>query len=115
MSSLRSALEELQDEDLRHISDDVLEADFAELQRAAAAIESERLRRLAEIHRRQSHRRDGYLSTASWLVDRHRSGWNAAGKDIRTARSLQRMPHTRTGLANGDLSPSAVQMLVAAL
>lgn len=114
MSSLRSALEELQAEDLRPISDDALEYDFAELQRAAAAIESERLRRLAEIHRRQSHRRDGYLSTASWLVDRHRSGWTAAGKDIRTARSLQRMPHTRAGLASGDLSPSAVQMLVAA-
>ena len=114
MSSLRSALDELQSEDLRHASDEALEADFSELQRGAATIESERLRRLAEIHRRQSHRRDGYLSTSSWLVDRHRLGWTAAGKDIRTARSLQRMPHTRSGLASGDLSPAAVQMLVSA-
>jgi hypothetical protein len=114
MSSLRSALEELRAEDLRATPDEALEADFSELQRAAAALESERLRRLAEIHRRQSHRRDGYLSTASWLVDRHRLGWTAAGNDIRTARSLQRMPHTRDGLARGDLSPAAVQMLVTA-
>ena len=114
MSSLRSALEELQAEDLRRTPDDALEADFDELQRAVAAIEAERLRRLAEIHGRQSHRRDGYLSTASWLVDRHRFGWTAAGKDIRTARSLQRMPCTREGLATGQLSASAVQMLVTA-
>lgn len=114
MSSLRSALEELQGEDLRRTADAALEADFSELQRAAAVVDAERLRRLAEIHRRQSHRRDGYLSTASWLVDRHRVGWQAAGKDIRTARSLQRMPHTRAGLSSGELSQSAVQMLISA-
>ena len=114
MSSLRSALEELQAEDISHTSDQALEGDFSELHRAAAVLEAERLRRLAEIHRRQSHRRDGYLSTSSWLVDRHRFGWTAAGKDIRTARSLQRMPHTREGLAAGELSASAVQMLVTA-
>jgi hypothetical protein len=114
MSSLRSALEELQAEDVSRVADQVLEADFSELQRAAAVLEAERLRRLAEIHRRQSHRRDGYLSTSSWLVDRHRFGWTAAGKDIRTARSLQRMPHTREGLATGEISASAVQMLVTA-
>src|SRR6266550_5442939 len=76
------------------------------------ALEAERLRRLAEIHRRQSHRREGYLTTASWLVDRHRLGWTAASKEIRTARSLERMPHTKEALATGELTSSAVQMLV---
>jgi hypothetical protein len=114
MSSLRSALEELAAEHLRSLTDDALEADYGELQRTAEVLEAERLRRLAEIHRRQSHRRDGYLSTASWLVDRHRKGWSAAARDIRTARSLERMPRTRQALATGELSASAVQMLVAA-
>jgi Domain of unknown function (DUF222) len=114
MGELRSAIEALQAEDLHRVSDEQLETDFAELQRAAQALESERMRRLSEIHRRQSHRRDGYLSTASWLVGRHRLGWAAASKEIRTARSLERMPHTQEALATGELTSSAVQMLVSA-
>jgi hypothetical protein len=112
MSELRSAIEALQGEDVRSVSDEQLEADFAEIQRSAQALDAERLRRLAEIHRRQSHRRDGYLSTASWLVDRHRMGWTAASKEIRTARAVERMPHTKEALTTGELSASAVQMLV---
>src|SRR6266540_5659460 len=112
MSELRSAIEVLQAEDVGAVSDEQLEADFTELERAARTLEAERLRRLSEIHRRQSHRREGYLSTASWLVDRHRLGWTAASKEIRTARSLERMPHTRDALATGELTSSAVQMLI---
>src|SRR6266540_5879186 len=114
MSKLRSAVEALQAEDVGVVSDGQLEADFTELERAARTLEAERLRRLSEIHRRQSHRREGYLSTASWLVDRHRLGWTAASREIRTARSLERMPHTKQALATGELTTSAVQMLVTA-
>ena len=114
MSELRSAVESLQAEDLRSVADEQLDQDFAELQAMSQALEAERLRRLAEIHRRQSHRREGYVSTASWLVDRHRLGWTAASREIRTARSLERMPHTKDALASGALTSSAVQMLVAA-
>ena len=113
-TELRSALDALRAEDLHVVPDERLEADFTELQRAAQVLEAERLRRLAEIHRRQSHRRSGFLSTASWLVDRHRLGWTAAARDIRTSRSLQRMPRTREALATGELTTSAVQMLVSA-
>src|SRR6266540_4391613 len=109
MSELRSAIEVLQAEDVGAVSDEQLEADFTELERAARTLEAERLRRLAEIHRRQSHRREGYLSTSSWLVDQHHFGWTAATKDIRTARSLQRMPRTQEALGNGELTSSAVQ------
>jgi hypothetical protein len=112
VTELRSAIEALAVEELRAVSDEQLEADFSELQRAGQALEAERLRRLSEIHRRQSHRREGYLTTAAWLVARHRLGWTAASKEIRTARSLERMPHTKEALATGDLSSSAVQMLV---
>lgn len=114
MRELRSAVEALQAEDVGGLADERLEADYAEIQRGIQALEAERLRRLAEIHRRQSHRKEGYTSTASWLVDRHHLGWTTAAKDIRTARSLQRMPHTRSALSTGELTPSAVQMLVAA-
>ena len=114
MSELRSTIEAFQAEDLRVISDRQLESDFEELQRACQALDAERLRRLSEIHRRQSHRRQGYLSTTAWLVDRHRLGWTAASREIHTARLLERMPHTKEALANGELTGSAVQMLMAA-
>ncbi len=114
MGSLRSAVASLRAQDLSELSDDQLEADFGELQRMGQILEAERLRRLSEIHRRQSHRKEGFLSTASWLVARHRLGWTAAAKEIRTARSLERMPHTKQALASGELTSSAVQMLVAA-
>jgi hypothetical protein len=114
MSELRSVIEALQAENVRTVTDEQLEADFSELQRDIQALDAERLRRLSEIHRRQSHRREGYLSTASWLVGRHRVGWTTASKEIRTARSLERMPHTKEALATGELTSSAVQMLVSA-
>jgi len=109
-----ATLEALRNEDLHRLSEERLESEFASLQRAAQVLEAERLRRLAEIHRRQSHRRAGYLSTESWLVDQHKLGWTAAAKDLRTSRSLQRMPRTRDALPRGELTTSAVQMLVSA-
>src|SRR5438477_6526827 len=107
-SALDDAVQRLNEEDLSALPDERLEEEFFCLQRAAQRLEAERLRRLAEIHRRQSHRRTGYLSTASWLVDQHRFGWTAAAKDIRTARSLQRMTRTQRALATGELTGSAV-------
>jgi hypothetical protein len=112
VSELRSAIEALAAEDIGAVSHEQLEADFSELQRAGQALEAERLRRLSEIHRRQSHRREGYLTTASWLVATHRLGWTAASKDIRTARSLERMPRAKEALSTGELTPASVQMLV---
>ena len=70
MSEMRSCLEELRAEDLAEVSDQVLEEDFAELQRAAEILEAERLRRLAELDRRRPYLRDGYLSTSTWFARR---------------------------------------------
>jgi Domain of unknown function (DUF222)/HNH endonuclease len=114
MSTLRSVLDELGADDLRYASDDELEADFAELERAAGAVEGELARRAAEIDRRASFRRDGYLSISSWLAHRFRMAFSAATQLVRVARALEHMPRTREALAGGEISRSAAAVLVAA-
>jgi hypothetical protein len=105
-------MDELEAEDLDRLSDEALEADFAELERARRALEAERLRRLAQIHRRETWRRDGFLTTSAWLAHRFRIGWNAVMRHIRCASALERMPATRDALSAGDLSLSALLVLV---
>lgn len=114
MSTLRSALDELGAEDLRYASDEGLETDFTELERAAGAVEAELARRAAEIDRRGSFRRDGYLSISSWLAHRFRMAFSAATQLVRLARALEHMPGTRKALADGEISRSAAAILVAA-
>ena len=92
----------------------MIEEDFAELQRASELIDAERLRRLAEIERRAIYRRDGHLSAASWLASTFKVAWGTAREQVRTARALEDMPETRRALDEGDLSMSAVRVLVAA-
>ncbi len=114
MSELRSALEMLRSDTLPDMPDARLEEDFAELQRAAELIDAERLRRLAEIDRRGTYRRDGHLSAASWLASRFKVAWGSAREQVRTARALDDMPETRRAVDEGELSMSAVRVLVAA-
>jgi hypothetical protein len=114
VSELRSAIESLRAESLADLPDARIEEDFSELQRAAELIDAERLRRLAEIERRGLYTRDGHLSTASWLAGRFRMAWGSAREQVRTARALEEMPHARRALDDGDLSMSAVRVLVAA-
>ncbi|MGH2529673.1 MAG: DUF222 domain-containing protein [Actinomycetota bacterium] len=114
MSTLRSVLDQLGADDLRYASDDELEADFAELERAAGAVEGELARRAAEIDRRGSFRRDGYLSISSWLAHRFRMAFSAATQLVRMARALEHMPRTREALSQGEISRSAAAVLVAA-
>jgi hypothetical protein len=114
VSGVRSALDELRIEDLSALTNEELEDDFGELQRAACSLEAERLRRLAEIHRRASFRRDGFLSTSSWLAVRFNVGSSAASDQVRVARALEEMPATRQALADGEVSTQAVRALVVA-
>jgi hypothetical protein len=114
VSELRSAIEMMRAETLAELPDAVIEEDFAELQRAAELIDAERLRRLAEIDRRGTFRRDGHLSAAAWLADRFRMSWGAARGQVRMARALEDMPETRRALEEGELSISAVRVLVGA-
>lgn len=114
MSSLRSALDELRGEDLSWRSDDELETDFGELERAADVLLAERARRLAEIDRRGSYRNDGFLSICSWLAHRFRKAFSTAVTQVRLARALEDMPATRRALVSGELSSSSVRVLIAA-
>lgn len=113
MSELRSAIEALRAETLAEKPDGVIEEDFAELQRAAELLEVERLRRLGEIERRGIFGRDGHLSTTSWLASTHKMSFGAAREQVRVARALQEMPETRRAVDEGEVSMSAVRLLVA--
>jgi len=111
MSELRSAVEVLRAEVLAELPDARLEEDFAELQQACEQLESERLRRLAEIERRRCFERDGFLSAASWLVARFGVAWGAARQAVRLARALEHLPVARRSLEAGEVSLSAVRVL----
>ena len=114
MGSLRPALDEWEAESLSELPDVRMEEDFDELQRAGERLEVERLRRLAEIDRRRLYERDGFLSAAAWLVSRYRLAWGSAREMVRLARSLEDMPETRRAFHGGDISSSAVRVLVRA-
>jgi hypothetical protein len=114
VSSLLSALEELRSEDLGSLPDARAEDDFGELQRASEVLGAELLRRLADIERRGSFRRDGHLSVASWLASSFRISWGSARERVRVARALEGMPLTRAALDAGDLSVSAAAVLASA-
>jgi len=113
MSELRSAVDALRSETLPDLPDARLEEDFTELQRAVELLEVERLRRLAEIDRRRLFERDGHLSAASWLASTFKVAWGTARDHLRVARALEEMPKTRQALDAGELSMSAVRVLVA--
>ena len=113
MSELRSTVDALRSETLAELPDARVEEDFAELHRAVEQLEVERLRRLAEIERRGLHERDGFLSAAAWLVSRFKVAWGAAREHVRIARALDHMPRTRRALEEGEVSMSAIRVLVA--
>jgi hypothetical protein len=112
VSELRSAIDAMRFETLAELPDARLEEDFAELQRASELIDAERLRRLAEIERRGTYRRDGHLSAASWLASTFKVAWGTARTEVRMARALEDMPVTRRALEDGELSMSAARVLV---
>jgi hypothetical protein len=114
MSTLRSALEGFAQEDLRVAADATIEDDLHELTRAAARIDVERSRRLAEIERRGSFRRDGALSVTSWLIAHANLAPGAAAQQVRLARFLRDVPAAAEALAGGELSASAVAVIASA-
>src|SRR3972149_235012 len=72
------------------------------------------LRSSLEELRAEDLRFAGPLSVASWLTARFRLAWSTAVRQVRQARALEAMPLAREALAEGDLSRSAVDVLVAA-
>lgn len=63
--------------------------------------------------RRRLFERDGHLSAASWLATTFKVAWGTAREHVRIARALEEMPETRQALDAGELSMSAVRVLVA--
>jgi hypothetical protein len=114
MSMLRSALEEVHAEDPDRLGEADLEDGYAELERAADVLLSERLRWLAAIERRGTYARDGHLSLTSWLAGRFRKTWSAASRLVRAARALERMPATREALEEGEITSSALEVVAPA-
>jgi hypothetical protein len=113
-SDIGSAIDRLRRDELPDLPDALLEEDFGELQRAVEQLETERLRRLAEIERRAMHERDGHLSCASWLVSKHRVSWREAHEQVRLARALEVMPATARAIERGEVSLSAARVLARA-
>jgi hypothetical protein len=114
MSTLRSAVEELQSDDLGAVDDDALETDLGEVLRAADLLHGEALRRIAEVERRGTFVRDGHLSVSSWLAQRFRMAFSVAANNVRAARALRSMPATRRALASGKIGAAALTALVRA-
>ena len=111
---LRSVVSSLRAETLSELPDARVEQDFSELHEAVEALEAERLRRLAEIDRRRLYKRDGHLSTASWLTGRFCMAWGGASSDVRLARGLGEMALVHKALQDGEISLSAAHVLAAA-
>jgi Domain of unknown function (DUF222) len=112
MGELRSFVEAYRSEVVEDLPDARLEEDFSELHRAVEGLETERLRRLAELDRRGVGARLGHLSTAGWLSSPFRMAFGAARALVRMARALRDMPRTRRALEEGDISMSGARVLV---
>jgi hypothetical protein len=110
---VRAALDSYPD-DPSGLSDVAVEAGFAELHRLSEAVEARRLQWLADLERRATYRRDGYLSIAAWLADRFRVAAGTAKQQAKVATALQEMPEVREALASGELSTGAARVLVSA-
>jgi hypothetical protein len=113
-AELHSIASALRSETLTELPDARLEEDFAELQRGIERLETERLRRLAEIDHRGLHGRDGHLSAVSWLASRHDVPRAVAASELRVARALGEMPEARRALEDGEVSLQVVRALAAA-
>ena len=99
---------------LADLPDAQAEEEFIGLHRRIERLESEKLARLADLQRRGSFKRDGYLSVASWLAHKLKLGWGQAKDQVRTALALEEMPGTRAAVDEGELSLSAAKVLVQA-
>src|SRR5205823_2774242 len=64
--------------------------------------------------RRRTYLRDGYLSGSVWLGRRAGMSPSEAKQQVRLARALDDMPTARRALGDGDISASALRVLVEA-
>jgi hypothetical protein len=108
---IRQQVEELRAAPLAELPDALVEEEFAALWRVAELVELEKLRRLADLDRRQVFARDGHVSVASWLAVRFGVAHGEARGAARLARELDVMPATSAAVHAGDVSLSKARVL----
>jgi hypothetical protein len=75
-------------------------------------VEARRLLWLADQDRRATYRRDGYLSAAAWLADGFKVAAGSAKQQVKVDQALEKMPDARQALEAGEVSSSALRVLV---
>ncbi|MGH8913781.1 MAG: hypothetical protein ACRDZM_04600, partial [Acidimicrobiia bacterium] len=112
MSSLRSALEEWEVEDLDLLHLDQLADDLVELERVSGIVEAERLRRVADFGRRGGPGRSGYPSVTAFLQHRCRMATGRAHRMVARSRVLTTARGTWRAWVGGRLSTDQAQILL---
>src|SRR6267143_279581 len=111
IETIETTIGELIAVDVKRVPDDELEKGVVVLQRVIDRLQVERLRLVAEVNRRRSFARDGFVSASIWLADRNRTTFAQAKRDVMLARALEEMPKTRTALEKGEVSAAAANVL----
>jgi hypothetical protein len=108
---LDSAITELAAQDLARLGAGGLEARLVAIESQSRKLQAERLRTITEIEHKQTFRRDGHLSTTSYVA--HTLGMSPAeaSKQAIQAQALEHMPMVRDALVRGELSTSALTEL----
>lgn len=104
----------LASEDLGWVADSRLEADVVELDRLVSRLEAEKLRRLAEVDRRQTYAVDGLLSTVSWFSKACGKGSGEAARQVKVARQLDNMGPVGAMFSDGQIGFQKMAILAQA-
>ena len=100
--------------ELAAMPDARIEESFALIHAQIERLTLRRLCLLAEIDRRRSFERDGYLSAAPWLASRFDMAHRGARRMLGLAQGIARMPLAREAAAHGQIGSDAVGLLVRA-
>lgn len=112
MSSLRSALEEWEAEDVDQLHLDQLVDDLVELEVISGVIEAERLRRIANFERRGGPNRYGYPSLTAFLKHRCRMATGRAHRMVARSRAFMTAISTFRAWRGGRLSTDQAVVLL---
>ncbi len=107
-------IDQLRRSEVSDLSDSELHAEIERIERISRVLEAQRARAIAEAERRRSYAVDGLLSMTAWLRSRLGISGRVASEHVRIARALPHMPKARSALEEGELSTSAVALLVSA-
>ena len=112
LSSLRSALEEWEAEDVDLLHIDQVADDLVELELISGLVEYERLRRIAVFKRRCGPDRHGYPSTTAFLKDRCRMAAGRAHRAVARSRVLTAARTTVRAWTSGRISTDQATLLL---